>query len=171
MRVVAVDAPRLRGAIHKVVLSGASYVIHDFFATIFLKRFADARAESLQHFVPRCPRPLSAPSRPRPLHRIQNAIGIMNLSDRSRPLRTKPSAARGMLRVALKLRDLSGCLIDVGKKSESRFAVEADRGNKLVMLFNAARPSVRIEFNPVVPLLHRRVRREMAAVALEISHC
>src|SRR6202051_5417809 len=93
MRVVAVDAPCLRGAIHKVVLSGASHVIHDFFASIFLEGFADARSESLQHFVPRSPRPLPAPARPRPLHRIQNSIRIMNLSDRSRTFRATPPAA------------------------------------------------------------------------------
>jgi hypothetical protein len=39
------------------------------------------------------------------------------------------------------------------------------------MLFDATRPSFGIEFNPVVPLLNRRVRREMAAIALEIGHC
>src|SRR5882762_1699465 len=166
MRVVAVDAPRLRGAIHKVVLSGASHVVHDFFASIFLKRFADARAESLQHFVPRSPRPFPAPAWPGPLHRIKDAIGIVNLSDRSRPLRAKPSATCRMLRVALKLRDLSGCLIDVGEKPASRFAVEADGRNEVVMLLDAARPSLGIVLNPIVPLLHRRVRREMAAIAL-----
>src|ERR1700716_3521400 len=125
MRVVTVDAPRLRGAIHEVVLSGASHVVHDFFATIFLKRFADARTESLQHLVPRSPRPLPAPARPRALHRIQNAIRIMNLRDRGWPLRTKPPATCGMPWVALKLRDLPRFLIDVGEKPASRFAVEA----------------------------------------------
>jgi hypothetical protein len=39
------------------------------------------------------------------------------------------------------------------------------------MFFDAPRPRFRIEFNPVIPLLRRRVRREMAAVALEIGHC
>src|SRR6266852_9746974 len=106
MRVVDVDAPRLRGAIHKVVLSGASHVIHDFFAAIFLKRFADARAESLQHLVPGSAGPLPAPARAGPLHRIKDAIGIVNLSDRSRALRTKTPATSRMLRVAFKLRDL-----------------------------------------------------------------
>src|SRR5713226_3216470 len=171
MRIVAVDAPCLRSPIHKVILSWASHVIHDFFATIFLKRFADARAESLQHLVPRSPRPLPAPARPRPPHRIKDAVGIMNLSDRRRTLRTKPSAACWMLRVTFKLRDLSRFLIDIGEKSASRFAVEAYGGNKLVMFFNAARPRSGIEFDPVVPLLHRRVRGEVATVALEISHC
>src|SRR6266446_3703958 len=129
MRVVAVDAPRLRGAIHKVILSGASHVVHDFFTAIFLESFADARAKSLQHFVPRSPRPLPAAAWPRPLHGIKDAIGIMNLSDRGRPLRAQPSAAGRMLRVAFKLSDLSGFLIDVGEKPASRFAVEADGGN------------------------------------------
>src|SRR6202011_5141425 len=164
MRVVAVDAPSLRGAIHKVVLSGASHVIHDFFASIFLEGFADARAESLQHFVPRGPRPLPTTARPGALHRIKDTIGIMNLRDRRRAFRAKPSAARWMLRVAFKLRDLSGCLIDVGKKPARRFAVEADGGNEVVMLFDAARPCFSIKFNPVIPLLARRIRGEVAAV-------
>src|SRR5260370_15768693 len=39
------------------------------------------------------------------------------------------------------------------------------------MLFNAARPSFGIILNPTVPLLNRRIRRKMATIALEISHC
>ncbi len=171
VRVVTVDAPRLQGALHDEVVSRAAHVVHDFFAAIFLKRFADARAESLQHFVPRGPRPFPAAARPGALHRIKDAIGIVNLRDRGRSFRTKASAARRMLRVAFKLRNLSRFLIDVGEKSASRFAVEADGGNKLIMLFDAARPGCGIVLDPIVPLLDRRARRKMAAVALEIGHC
>jgi hypothetical protein len=39
------------------------------------------------------------------------------------------------------------------------------------MFFDATRPGLGIEFNPVVPLLHRRIRGEVATVALEIGHC
>jgi hypothetical protein len=39
------------------------------------------------------------------------------------------------------------------------------------MFFDATRPSFRIEFDPVVPFLHRRIRGEVAAIALEIGHC
>ena len=170
MRVVAVDAPRLQRALHDEVVSRAAYVIHDLFAAIFLKRFAHARAESLQHFVPRSPRPFSATPRPGALHRIKDAIGIMNLRDRRRALRAKASATGWMLRVALELRDLSGFFIDVGKKSARRLAVEANGRNKLVMLLDAARPGLSIVLDPIVPLFDRRVGREMTAVAFEIGH-
>jgi hypothetical protein len=75
-----------------------------------------------------------------------------------------------MLRVAFKLRDLSGFLIDVSKKSARRFAIEANRRNKLVMPFNAARPGCGIVLDPIVPSLDRRAIRKMAAVALEFGH-
>src|SRR6266481_806953 len=76
-----------------------------------------------------------------------------------------------MLRVTLKLRDLPRFLIDIGKKSASRFTVETHCGNELIMLLNAPRPSFGIEFNPVIPLLHRRVRDEVTTVAFEFGHC
>src|SRR5260370_1169947 len=153
------------------VLERRGSMTASFAPAIFLEGFGDARSESLQHFVPRSPRPLPAPARPRPLHRIKDAIGIMNLRDRRRAFRAKASAARWMLRVAFKLRDLSGCLIDVGKKPAGRFAVEADGGNEVVMLFDAARPCFSIEFNPLIPVLDRRIREKVAAVAFKIGHC
>jgi hypothetical protein len=76
-----------------------------------------------------------------------------------------------MLRVAFKLCDLSGFLIDISEKSARRFAVEADGGNKLVMLFDTAWPGFGIVLNPIVPLLDRRAIGKMAAVALEFGHC
>src|SRR5271156_2851469 len=113
MRVVAVDSPCLQRALHDEVVPRTAHVVHHFFAAIFLKRFAYARAESLQHFVPRSSRPLSAAARAGTLHRIKDAIGIMNLGDRGRTLRAKPSAAGGMLRISFELCYLSGFLIDV----------------------------------------------------------
>src|SRR5271166_3241304 len=115
MRVVPVDAPRLYRAIHHVIVSGASNVVHDFFAAIFLESFADTRTEGLQHFVPRSPSPLSAAPRTGTLHRIQDAIGIMNLSDGGGAFCTKASTARGMHRVAFELRNFARFLVDIGE--------------------------------------------------------
>src|SRR5258708_35182688 len=39
------------------------------------------------------------------------------------------------------------------------------------MLFRAERASFGLIPNPIVPLLNRRIRRKMATIALEISHC
>src|ERR1017187_10522712 len=171
VRVVTVDAPRLQGAIHDEVVTWAAHVVHNFFAAIFLKSFADARAESLQHLFPRRARPFPFAAPAGTLHRIEDAIRVMNLSDRRWPFRAQTSAARWMLRVAFKLRNLPGFLIDIGKKSAGRFAVKADGGNKLIMLLDATRPGFRIELDPIVPLLDRRASSEMAAVAFEIGHC
>jgi hypothetical protein len=75
-----------------------------------------------------------------------------------------------MLGIALELRDLPRFLVDVGQKAASRFAVKANRGNELVVLLDAARPGLGIVFEPVVPLLDRRTKCEVAAVTLEIGH-
>ena len=111
------------------------------------------------------------PRGPDALHRIKDAIGIVNLIDNRWAFRTKASAAGRMLWVAFKLRDLSSFLIDIGEDSARRFAVEADGGYKLVVLFDAARPGFGIVLDPIVPLLDRRAIRKMAAVALEFGHC
>ena len=127
-------------------------------------------AEGLQHFLPA----MSAshlPCRraaPTAFHRIKNAIRIVNLIDRRRPLGAQPPAAGGMHWVALKLRDLPGFFVDIGQQPASRFAVETNRGNQRVMFLDPPRPSLGIVLNPVVPLLHRRSRGKMAAVAFKI---
>src|ERR1700691_893696 len=151
-------------------MARAAHVVHDLFATIFLKGLPDARAESLEHLIPRSPSPFPTAPRPRTLHRIKDAIGIMNLRDRCRPLGAKASAACGVFGIAFKLRDLSVFFIDIREKSARRFAIEADRRNKLIMPLNTTRPGFGIILNPVIPLLNRRVRREMAALPFEIGH-
>ncbi len=168
VRVVPVDAPRLQRPLHDEVVSRAPNVVHDFFAAPFLKRFANARAKSFQHFIPRSARPLPCSARPAALHRIQHAIRIVNLVDGRRTLGAQPPAARRMHGIAFELGDLPDFLVDVGQQSAGRFAVEADRGNKIVVLLDAARPGLGIEFDPVVPLLYRRTVGEMAAVAFEL---
>src|SRR5215469_8945632 len=85
MRVMSVNAPSLQRPLHDEVMPRTSDVIHDFFAAAFLNRFADAGSERLQNFVPRGSSPLPCTSFSDALHRIQNAIGIVNLIDRGGP--------------------------------------------------------------------------------------
>src|SRR5579862_1676916 len=117
MRIVAVDAPGLQRALHDEVVAGATDVIHHFFATIFLKRFADAGPESFEHFVPRSARPLATAPGPVPFHRIEDAVGVVNLRDGGGALRAQASATRRVLWIAFKLFDLSGLFVDVGEQS------------------------------------------------------
>src|ERR1700723_1851304 len=170
VRIVAVDAPGLQGTLHDEVVAGAADVIHDFFAAIFLKRFADASAESFQHFLPRSARPLSAAARAGALHWIENAIGIVNLRDGGRTFGAQASTAGRMFWIAFELVDTAGFLIDVGEKTARRFAVEADSRDEVVMFFDAARPGFGVILLPVVPFLDGRIRGKMAALALEICH-
>ena len=114
MRVVAVDAPGLQSPLHDEVVARAAHVVHHFFAAIFLKGLADARAESFQHFIPRCARPLAAAARAATLHWVENAIGIVNLRNCGGAFCAEASATCGMLGIAFELRDLSGFFIDVG---------------------------------------------------------
>src|SRR5271154_6289244 len=152
-------------------MSGPADVVHDLFATVFKKRFANARAKSFEHLVPGSPGPFSASARPGPLHRIKNAIGIVYLGNSRGTFCAKTSAARWMFRIAFKLIDPPGFLIDVGEKAASRLTVKADRRNQLVVLFDASRPSCGIVLHPVIPLLNRRVGRKMTPVALKVRHC
>src|ERR1700722_3833637 len=140
VRIVAVNAPGLQRSLHDEIVAGAANVIHDFFAALFLKSFADARAESFQHLVPCGSRPLSSTSWAVAFHRIQDAIGVVNLRNRGRTLSAKASAARWMFGIAFKLGDLPSFFIDIGEKSAGRFAVEAYRRNEVVMFLDATRP-------------------------------
>src|SRR5580658_2201978 len=170
VRVVAVDSPGLESALHDEVVAGAADVVHDFFAAIFLKRFADARAESFEHLIPRSARPLPAAARAGSLHWIKDAIGIVNLRNRGRALGTQAPAAGWMFWIAFELGDLPGFFVDVGEKPARRFAVEANRRNELVMFLDTARPGRGIELDPIIPLVDWRTCGKMAAVALKICH-
>src|SRR5947209_2300569 len=125
VRVVAVDAPGLQGAIHDEVVTRPSDVIHNFFAAALLKRLANAGAERFQHLVPRSTLPVSTSSRAGALHGIEDAIGIMNLIDGCRALGAEASAAGGVLGIAFELGDLPGFFVDVSQHSASGFAIEA----------------------------------------------
>src|ERR1700675_2569063 len=114
---MAVDPPGLQCAFHNKVVSGTTHVVHDFFAAIFLKRLADACAESLEHFVPRGAGPLPPATPSGSFHRIKNAVRVVNLRDGGWALCAEASAACRMPRVAFKLRNLSGGFINIGKKS------------------------------------------------------
>ena len=143
-------------------------MIHHFFATAFLKRFADSCAKGFQYFLPRGTGPLPCSASAVALHGIQHAIWIVNLIDGCRTFGAQASAACGMHGITFEFGNLTGCFVDIGQQTASRFAVETNRRNQGIVLLDTARPGFRIEFNPVVPLFHGRTISEMAAVAFKI---
>src|SRR4030095_15589400 len=94
---------------------------------------------------------------PCPCERIQNSIRVVDLIDRRRPFRAVPSAASGMIRIALELPDLHRLLIDVTEQPATRLAVEARRRDDHVVLLFASLSALRLVLPPLVPLLLRRV--------------
>src|SRR5436190_20402662 len=141
-------------------MTGPPDVVHDLGATIFLECLADARGDRADHLVPRHSLPLAAAARTDAAHRVEDALRIGDLVQRRRALRAVAPARAGMMRVALELADRAVALVHPRDEAAGGFAVEADRRHELVVLLDAARPGLRIELDPVVPLLDRWKRRE-----------
>src|SRR6185295_1210557 len=154
--VVAVDAPGLEDAVYGALVAGPPHVVHHLVPPALAKRGADPAPDLLQHLVPaHAPPPaLAAPAVPP--QRVEDALGVVDLVDRGRPLRAVASARGGMERVALELADAHRVLVDVGEQAAGRLAVEADRGHEHVALLDAPRPLLRVVLAPVVPFLRRR---------------
>ena len=70
------------------VVTGTAHVVHDFIAAFLLDRPANAAAELFQNVGPGGSRPLAGFARPAALHRVQNAVWVVNLIDGGRALGT-----------------------------------------------------------------------------------
>src|SRR5437763_12852966 len=114
---MSVDPPGLQRAIHDEVVPGTSDVVHDFIAASLLDCLANAAAEFLQNFRPGSSCPLACSARPATLHRIENAVRVVNLVDGGRAFGTQAAAAGRMFRIAFELVDLSRRLVDVSEQS------------------------------------------------------
>ena len=157
MRVVPVNAPRLKHAINVAVVSGTAYVIDDFIATVLDQRVANLRRERFEHLVPGGSFPLTFAARADSLKREENSFGIVDLIYRRRALGTVAPARTWVQRIALELLNLAGVLIDVGEQPASGFAVEARGRHKRVTALDFFRPAPGVVFDPVIPPVERRV--------------
>src|SRR5207248_378343 len=71
------------------------------------------------------------------------------------------ATAGGMERVAFELANLISILVDVGQEAAGGLAVEAGGRHEPIVVFLAmSRPTVRIDFDDVVPSLRLGVTRE-----------
>src|ERR1051326_848383 len=163
VRVVAVDSPGGENPFGEAIFAGATDVIHDFVATIFYDGFTDSRGEIIQNLVPTDALPFSFAAFSTPLERIQNSIRIVDLIERRRALCAITSARSRVLRIPFELLNLIGVLIDVGKQTARRLAIETSRRHQLIVPLLTPRPCLGIQLSPIIPALPGRKRREMNA--------
>ncbi len=151
VRVVAVHTPGREHALGVAILARPADVVHDVVRPLVDYGLADPSRDVVHRLVPRHPlEPARAPL-PHPLQRIQDAIDVVNLIEGRRTLGAVAPARPGMLGVPLELPNLERLLVDVGKQTARRFAVEAGGGNQNLPQLLPARPRLRIQLDPVVP--------------------
>jgi hypothetical protein len=165
MAVVAIDTPRLEGAVHEAVLTRTADVIHDLVVAVLPNRLAHTRSDISQRFVPADPLPLTAASLANSAHRVQNPLGVIDLIDRCWPLRAVASSRAWVRRVAFKFEDLAGVLVDVRQQSARRLAVEARRRNEPEPVLDLLRPRLGVVLLPVIPPIRWRKIREVGALS------
>src|SRR6185503_16430256 len=126
-------------------------------------RLADARGDVGHRLVPRDALPAVLAALPGALQRVEDAVGIVDLVEGRRPLRAVAPARARVLGVALELTNFERLAVHVGQQAAGRLAVEARRRHQHVVALDALRPRPRVELDPVVPALARRVGAERRA--------
>ena len=145
--VVSVESPGVDHAIHIPLVPGSTDVVGDLVLPVVLDGLTHLACDVVECVAPGDARPLAAPARSVALERIQDALGIVHLVDRCRPLRAVPTAAPRMFGVALDLPDLAALFVDVGEQATAGFTVETGRRNGGVLGWGTSR----LVLDPVVP--------------------
>src|SRR5690606_22165822 len=100
--VVAVDAPRADAAVGVAILARPPHVVHDAVAAL-LAAGAHPAGDVGERLFPRHALPLALAALAHALERVEDALGVVGLVVRGRPLGTVAPAAARMRRVALEL--------------------------------------------------------------------
>src|SRR4029453_1108973 len=132
-------------------------------------RLADAPGDVRECLVPGHALPAVLAALARPLQRIEDAIRVVHLVERRRPLRAVAARRARVLGVALDLADLERLAVHVGQQTAGRLAVEARRRHQHAVALDALRPRPRVELDPVVPALARRVGAELRPAGSRIE--
>ena len=160
VRVVAVHAPGRDDPLGVPVLARTPHVVDHAVAPVLLDGSADTPGDIVQRLVPRHLLPLALAAVAHALEGLQDAVGVVDLVEGRGALRAVPPPAAGVQRVALDLVDVEALLVDVGKQSARRLAVEAHRRHEGVVALLAVRQVVWAVVHPVVPLIGRREARQ-----------
>ena len=163
VRVVAIDTPRREHALGEAVLARAADVVHHLVLAPVTDRLRDPPGDVVERFLPGDLAPPAGAALAVALQGEQDAVGVLNLVERRRALGAVAAARAGVLGIAFELADLAGLAIDVGEEAAGRLAVEAGRRHQPVALLHPLGPRLRVELDPVVPALLRRIRAELRA--------
>src|SRR5207302_1947352 len=117
--------PALQHPVNVSILAGPADVVHDLRAPVLDDRLADLGGKGVQHLIPARALPLPAATRADPFEGIEDAVRIVDLIDGRGNLRAVLPVRTRMIRVALKLADLAGVLVDEGHQPARGLAVEA----------------------------------------------
>ena len=154
--VVAVHPPGQQEALREAVLTGPADVVDDLVLAVLDDRRPDPSRDVVERVVPADPLPVAAAALPGATQRIQDALGVVDLVDRGRPLGAVATARSRVGRVALELLDRHVRLVDVGQQPAGRLAVEARGGHEHVLVRHLARVRLRVVLHVVVPVGDRR---------------
>ena len=155
MAVVPVHVPGLEDAVHIAFVAGAAHVIDHFVVPFFLQGFPDAGGDIVEGLVPGDAFPLSFAPFSAPFEGIEDAVGVGDLVDGSRPFRAVSPPARRMVGVAFEFADFTGFFVYERRQSTSGFAVEAGGGHDGIAFFGDFRPGFGFVLDPVVPFFRR----------------
>ncbi len=163
--VVPVDAPRLERAVHEPVLARAPDVVHDLIVATLTDSGPHPSSDVCEGFLPGDTLPLTASSLAHTAHRVEDPLGVVDLVDRRRAFCTVASPRSRVCWIAFEPLDLARVLVDVGKESARRLAVEACGRYEAVSVCYLLRPCLRVVLLPVVPAVWRREVREVCALS------
>ena len=161
VRVVAVHVPGGQDALGVAVLPGPAHVVHHLVVALLGDRLADARRDVVEGLVPGHALPAVLAALAGALQGEEDAVGVFHLVEGRRPLGAASPARARVLGVALELLHLERLAIDVGEQPARRLAVEAGGRDEHEVPLDALRPRARVELDPVVPALLRRVGGEL----------
>src|SRR6266403_1867313 len=168
--VVTVDPPRVKHALQvDELVPGPAQVIHDFLGPTLDEGLPNAAGDIVERVVPGHALPLPGTPGALAAHRVEDALGILDLIQGGRALGAVATAAARMHGVALELLDLQRLLVDVREQAAGGLAVEADGRDQLVASRNFLRPRDGIELLPVVPALDGRIGGQPALARCEVA--
>ena len=110
--VVAVHSPRLEHAVGIALFTRTTNVIHDLVVAFFLHCLAQATAQFGERLIPADAFPTARPSLADALHREHDPLGVIDLVQGRRTLRTIAATAGWMLGVTFDFFDLAGVLVE-----------------------------------------------------------
>ena len=154
--VVTIYIPGLQYAVHIAFMARPAHVVGDLVVAAFLEGFPHAAGDVLQGFFPTNAFPFAVAAFAGSFQRVQDAIRIIDLVNGGRPFGAVAPPAARMVRVAFKLADLPGILIDKGSQAAGGFAVETGSRNNGIVALVYPRPGFGLVFYPVVPFFRRR---------------